>query len=340
MRIAALIILLILGAAMAVGSWAQAAAQPQPSAVQVEPDAEPSLGTRILMWGLAQQRALHRTLTQRMRELSERMTIATLGALMATSFLYGIFHAAGPGHGKAIITTYLLTRNEKIRRGLWISTAASLCQGLVAIVLVYGLVAVAGWAPRDTETTVAWTERMSFALVMMIGSLLVWRGARALGRRWRERSDPPHGHSVHHRAAHDRVHNDGGHDHCGHNHAPAQAQLEAARGFRDTAGVILSIGLRPCSGAVLVLAVAEILGSLWAGVGAVAAMSLGTASAIAILAFLVVRFRERAVALARSRIAGPELAMHAIGLIGGMAILWIGAALLVASFGTQNSPVF
>ena len=62
--------------------------------------------------------------------------MATSWALVAHSFLYGVFHAAGPGHGKIVISTYILTNESQLRRGLLLSISCSLCQGLAAIVAV------------------------------------------------------------------------------------------------------------------------------------------------------------------------------------------------------------
>ena len=62
------------------------------------------------------------------------------------SFLYGIFHAAGPGHGKAVISSYMVANEETWRRGVVLSFASALLQALVAVVLV-GI--AAGVAERD-----------------------------------------------------------------------------------------------------------------------------------------------------------------------------------------------
>ena len=53
--------------------------------------------------------------------------------LLAISFAYGIFHAAGPGHGKAVISSYLVANQETARRGIVLSFASALMQALVAV---------------------------------------------------------------------------------------------------------------------------------------------------------------------------------------------------------------
>ena len=61
--------------------------------------------------------------------------------LLGVSFLYGIFHAAGPGHGKAVISSYLVANEETWRRGIVLSFASALLQAFVAVALV-GIAAV------------------------------------------------------------------------------------------------------------------------------------------------------------------------------------------------------
>jgi len=292
----------------------------------------PSLGTRVLIWGVDQQRHFQRALTQRMRDLVDHASFAAVATLMLVSFLYGVFHAAGPGHGKAVLSAYLLSHREHLRRGRWMAAAAALCQGLVALLLVYGLVAIVGRAARDAQDAVAWAERLSFGLVVLVGALLAWRGLAPLTLQLTRRLAPG-AHTHHHEHTHDHERDAAG---CGHMHLPSASDIAAAKSIRAAIGVILSIGLRPCSGAVLVLAVAQIMGLMWAGAGAVGAMSLGTALAIASLAFLVVHFRNGASRLVARQGLAWELAGHAIALLGGLAILWIGATLFASSWGPRH----
>jgi High-affinity nickel-transport protein len=55
---------------------------------------------------------------------------------MGISFVYGVFHAAGPGHGKAVICSYLLANEETWRRGVVLSFASALLQAATAVAIV------------------------------------------------------------------------------------------------------------------------------------------------------------------------------------------------------------
>lgn len=82
---------------------------------------------------LAWQRDLHRTLTLAITELSRAPSTNTWLTLLGVSFAYGVFHAAGPGHGKAVLATYLASHGGATRRALGLSFAAALLQGITAI---------------------------------------------------------------------------------------------------------------------------------------------------------------------------------------------------------------
>lgn len=287
---------------------------------------EPTVWAHSVSWVMAQQRAFHEELVTALKALTAGGGTTAAWSLILGSFLYGIFHAAGPGHGKAVLTTYLLTHPHRIGRGVSIAAASAFCQGLVAIILVYGLIYLAGWVPRETGSAVAWSERLSYFLVAAIGALLILRTVRQVLNRLFPKKRAILLHSHHHEDD----------ENCGHTHMPSGEQLEQVRDLRSAIGVVLAIGLRPCTGAVLVLVLARALALPLAGVGAVAAMSAGTGMAVALLAVLAVKARQKAVALTAGK--GPfwRILANGVALTGGGLLLAIGISMLSASFYSRH----
>ncbi len=282
---------------------------------------------RFTVWVYTQQRKFHRQLTGYLQEIRSGGGALVGWALIGASFLYGVFHAAGPGHGKTVMSGYLLSQNETVRRGIILSIAAAFCQGLVAVLIVYGLVGLAGLLPRDTQTAVNWSERASFTLVAFLGAMLIFRAARRLYRRRSSYANALRAHAHNHH--NDHTHEDGAC--CDHVHGPTAEQVEKSSDFKTAAAVVLSIGIRPCTGAVIVLVFASATDLNWAGIAAVLAMSAGTAVTVSGLAAAVVGIRKAAWRL-------PVLSGRAGGILGdtvvaagGVAILWIGVSLLMAS---------
>ncbi|MFO8153357.1 nickel/cobalt transporter [Thioalkalivibrio sp.] len=302
--------------------------------------AEPGLMDRASAWILQTQRNLHRQLTTVLHELDEAPTARTAAVLVIASFLYGIFHAAGPGHGKAVISTYLLTHRQSLGRGIWLSTAASLMQGVTAIAAVLILIGVLGWLARDTMGQVRALELASFLLVALLGLWLVWRGLRSIWRLHRERpglsAAPAEAVAVPTaRSLTPVVQADapailgprpapGGHGQgpdcgCG---SPHHVNPNQGGPWYAT---VFAVGIRPCSGAVLVMAVSYMLGIWLAGLAAVLAMSLGTAITVSVLAILAVQARDWTRRLLRpTPLSGLRYAGPAVGIAGGAVIFFLG----------------
>ncbi|MDJ0891448.1 MAG: nickel/cobalt transporter [Gammaproteobacteria bacterium] len=274
-------------------------------------------------WVWSKQREFHRKLTRELRQLRGKHGVGW--ALVLMSFLYGVFHAAGPGHGKAVLTTYLLTHRQQLYRGVAMGAVAALLQGVTALLLVYGLIGFAGWLPRETQMASLWATRISFGLLVIVGLYVLARAAVSVVngvQRWQR--DARHGHTGH-------THGES----CGCKHVPSVAEIDTAGSRRAAAGVVLAIGLRPCSGAVLVLILASVMDLAWHGALAVLAMSLGTAITIVTLAILATKAREWASAVVAHRSPLWALAGGGVGVLGGALLLLFGLLLLSTSFATR-----
>ncbi|WP_446718937.1 nickel/cobalt transporter, partial [Halomonas sp. 3D7M] len=147
---------------------------------------------------LAWQRDLHRTLTLAITELSRTPSSNTWLTLLGVSFAYGVFHAAGPGHGKAVLATYLASHGGATRRALGLSFAAALLQGGTAIAMVAVLVHGLGWVTRQAMGSVVWVEQASFILVALLGGWLCWRAIKQLRHAYSVRASDAAGHSHSH----------------------------------------------------------------------------------------------------------------------------------------------
>ena len=195
-----------------------------------------------------------------------------------------MFHAAGPGHGKAIIAAYGMAQDKSIVQIVSMASAAALLQSLVAIGLV-GILSITLHATAATMRQVSSNiELISFAAVALLGAGLLWQKSRGLARLLIQSEN--HHHYDHHHGHHDHAHDtDHVHDeHCGHNHAPVAAP---GSGFRGAAAAVIAAGIRPCSGSILVLVFALSQGLFATGILAAFAIALGTAfttSALAVLA--------------------------------------------------------
>ncbi len=283
----------------------------------VAPPQEPNLGGQrsgVLGWINVQQKAFYRALTDTMARM--RQDGSAFWVLGGLSFLYGMFHAAGPGHGKVVISSYMLANESELRQGIMLSFATAMMQSVVAIVFVLiaaSLLRLTSFAMSDAAH---WMAVSSYFLVMVLGAWLIWRKLSKKG--------------------HNHHSGDQEHDHqhgvdCDCDHAPEPSRFRG-RSLREQLGLIISVGLRPCSGALVVLAFALSQQMLMAGIAATFLMGLGTAITVSTLAALAVfakGFAQRR-ALAGGAIWGEILA--AAELVGAFVVFGFGALLFISTF--------
>jgi len=251
------------------------------------------------------------------------------------SFLYGIFHAAGPGHGKVVISAYVLANERQVRRGVLLSFIAAFIQSLVAIAFVLVLAAVLQLSSSAMNVAADWIGIASYALVALLG---LWLIARKLFFPHRHEDPLPpadtlaHAH-VHGAESHDHGHHHHDHDHDHHHsgHAHMITPAEIRSDWREQAAVVFGVGLRPCSGALVVLVFALSQGLLAAGIAAVLLMGLGTAITVAVLASLAVAAKGLARRLAGARAGALTIVIWWVELAGAVAVFAFGVILLLAS---------
>jgi ABC-type nickel/cobalt efflux system permease component RcnA len=305
----------------------------------------------IFGWVLRTQQSLQRDLATGVKSLKGDHAMTGAMMLAALSFIYGVVHAVGPGHGKTIISSYVVANEETVRRGVIISFIAAGLQALTAIALV-GILAFALNASGMQIN--AWSnqlEMVSYALIALVGAWLLATQLTAILRRWRESRaaeaqaghDHQHRYSEHDHYHHGHDHNDpDAHDHQhGHSHAEGEAchhivdarELAGPFSWRKILAVVFSVGIRPCTGAILVLVFALTQGMFWAGVAATFAMAIGTAITVAALATLALGSRELALRLGGRRGAFAEAVWTICSLGGSALILLFGATLFVAALG-------
>src|ERR1700684_3330107 len=185
----------------------------------------------IVGWLLAKQSEFYREMSTTIR--AAKADGSAVWTLLAISFAYGIFHAAGPGHGKTVISSYLVANEETARRGIVLSFVSAMMQSLIAVLIV----GVGAWLLNVTAKTMCGAERVieiaSYTLIAAFGVRLVWtKGGsfvRALQSSWRRGGPqlaPVLAHAAAPRLDHGHLsHGHGDHGHQCHDHAPAHATV-------------------------------------------------------------------------------------------------------------------
>ena len=364
--VTAVVAVLVAFATGIVSAWSAPFGAPHPAAAMSV--------SGLTGWIFAEQAAFYRSLSGFIRASKEDG--AAMWELFGISFVYGVFHAAGPGHGKAVISSYLVANEETWRRGIALSFVSAAIQSVVAIVVVAIAAVLLGATAKTIGLTVHLVEIISYALVILIGLRLLYVKGRSFLVACREltwRQTPELAFAAAHAAkplsaatlqssgqrpgamamragqcqvdgctAH--VHGFHCHDYhesaWGHAHGPEPTMLAGAGGWRRGLAAVVAVGLRPCSGAIIVLIFALAQDLFWTGVGATLIMGLGTAATVAAIATVAVSARGLASRIARTRAALGMLAMRAIEVGAAALIVGFGALLLAGYVASEQLWMF
>lgn len=359
LALAAAVVALVLAANTATSAFAQAG---------LFGGRGPPADTGVIGWIVAKQALFYRALSGLIR--AAKTDGSAYWGLIGISFIYGIFHAAGPGHGKAVISSYLLANEETWLRGIALSFASALLQALTAVVLVTIAAVLIGATAKMMGDTVRIIEIVSYALIVLLGVRLFWVKGRSFLHALHdvrakaelvEQNAPHavHAHCEHHshndHAHHDHAHDEHGHharahshNHdkeesvlpWGHAHGPEPEELAGPGGWRRGLSAIVAVGLRPCSGAIIVLVFALAQGLFWAGVASTFVMGIGTAITVAAIATLAVGAKSLAKRFARSRAGYGALMLRGVEVGAAVLVMAFGVLLLTGTVASERMGVF
>jgi ABC-type nickel/cobalt efflux system permease component RcnA len=199
-------------------------------------------------------------------DLGLLVILASFGAAL----FWGAAHALSPGHGKTIVTAYLVGRRGTPRHAALLGLIVTITHTIGVFAL--GLVTLALSQFVVPDRLYPWLNLVSGLLVVGIGASVFWA-------RWRHRRAHAHGHHHHH------------HDHA-----------EPAAGFRSLLAVGVSGGLLPCPSALVVLLAAISLHRVAFGLLLIVAFSAGLALTITAIGCAAVLARG---AFRRVSLEGP-----------------------------------
>ncbi|WP_417826983.1 nickel/cobalt transporter [Thalassospira povalilytica] len=317
------------------------------------------------------QTKLNREITATLREAKSGDSFWPGLMIIALSFAYGVFHAAGPGHGKMITTTYFLSRDAGWKQGVAMGSLIAAVQAVSAIILVGSLTLVLNLGPAAITRNGLVMEAVSYALIALLGGLMCLRILQGRddccdhGGHTHQHHDHDHNHDHHHHhdAPHSRHacdhthhvhhahtghadHHSHGHDGHGHDehrhddshqhthdhahaHQNAPAPTAQTRWQMIASGVV--VGLRPCTGSILVLLFTLANGMFLIGIGAAFAMAAGVALTISLIGLAAIGIRTGTRHLFDLSDSTSGIVRRGVGFAGAATITLFGVMLLLAS---------
>ena len=267
---------------------------------------------RIEGFIIVTQRNVNREINRRLIAIRDGNGPGVVIAGLVIAFLYGVFHALGPGHGKTVIVGYFLGRGGSVGRGIgmaaWI--ALSHVVGAIAVVGLVHLVLMNVLATPMEENL--WLRLTSYGAIFLIGLVML-----AMAVRDRRR---PHAHS---------------HAHEGHGHGDHHGHSHSLRGLREQKLLAVAAGFIPCSGAILILLFSFTNGILLMGMLMTLFIAIGMGLTLAALGIVSLFAHHKVTA----RFADKPGMTMLFSLLGPLLITAIGALLFSGAL-LENSAGF
>jgi len=262
------------------------------------PAAKPSLLRRVGASVVMLQSRVNRAINGQLMAIKAGDQPWALWGGLLIGFLYGVFHALGPGHGKTVIIGYFLGRKAHPLRGIAMASWISLSHVVGAIVIVVTVHFILSRSLASPVDEVDGLRVFSYAAILLIGVGMLWSALRG-------------GHA--HSDGHDHDHHDHG-DHCA--HVPGTGKEQGLLGF--------AAGFIPCSGAILILVFALTNGIVWSGIAMTLAIAVGMAITLSVMGVASILVRHQIVL----RLPESAVASRTFSLIGPILVTLIGAVLL------------
>jgi nickel/cobalt transporter (NicO) family protein len=305
MRVLLLILAVLLGVAAGTG---RAEADPFNGKHEVPVEtAAPLLMPGALMQRLGHmQMQLNETISREFRSERKTGSSAVLLTILALAFLYGVVHAAGPGHGKSVVGSYFVANEARWASGIFMGGVISLMQGATAIAIVFLMSLVLHSRELKVANQGALVECVSYGIVALIGLVLFWRAATGRG--------------------HDHAHFGAVHG-AGHGHQHEHAGVR----HRSRRLLIAATGVAPCASAIIIMLFALANDAMGVGVAAVLALSLGMAVTVSAVGVLSIVARRLLMRLSRGPGLSLERAERILRLVGSAAIVGFAGLLMIGA---------
>jgi ABC-type nickel/cobalt efflux system permease component RcnA len=245
------------------------------------------------------QSKVNRAINEQLVEIKSGDKPWALWGGILIGFLYGVFHALGPGHGKSVIIGYFLGREAHPLRGIAMASWISLSHVIGAIVIVTVVHFILSQSLASPVDEVDGLRVFSYAAILLIGLGMLWSALRGGG----------HDHAHHHHG-----HDHGHHEHCA--HVPGARKEQGLLGF--------AAGFIPCSGAILILVFALTNGIVLSGIAMTLAIAVGMAITLSVMGVASILIRRQVVL----RLPESAVASRTFSLIGPILVTAIGAVLL------------
>ena len=255
------------------------------------------LGT-ISYW----QKNLKDKMAELTRESKETGSLKPLMLLIIIAFVYGVIHAAGPGHGKVVTSSCLISRGWKYIEAIILGNMIALVHGITGILLVVTIHYILKKSISGSmESTSYYMQIVSYFLITLLGLFMLIRHLISFRHHKKNEED--------------------------------LANLN--RRFGEKPGhplfIALVVGMIPCPGVVMVMLFCLSMNTIGLGIILALTQALGMAVTISAVGVFVVFGKNLTLNTVRGKMKWAEIAEHSLEFVSAILLTTIGILFLAAS---------
>ena len=198
--------------------------------------------------------------------------------LLFFSFLYGIIHAIGPGHGKSLVSSYFLNQNKSYVKAFSISSLIAVVHTFSAFILTYFIYTSVGFIFNSTVANVELiATKVSAGIIILIAIYLIYRKIRNSKPKINFQKNDKKFSFTTSKVTHTES---------------LSCACNSCKTTSTDIGVILAAGIIPCPGTITIFLFTFGLGIYFVGFLSALFMSLGMSLIIFLTAILSVKIRN------------------------------------------------
>ncbi len=245
------------------------------------------------------QHKINQKITELSKQIKEKKSPKPILIILFVTFIYGMVHALGPGHGKTVTFSYFLSERAEVKKGIMVGTIIGFLHAgsaLILVLILYFIIQQSFLRPIEDLSRII--KLISYALITAIGLFLLLKATIALWRKEKNAGKSTYEKSV------------------------------------TTKGIIpfaIAVGIIPCTGAVIVLLFSISMGILGIGIISTLCMALGMATTISLVGVLTILAKKGVTKFIINRTKVSSILQTALSIIGALLLTLLGILLFTST---------
>ena len=240
------------------------------------------------------QRKLNQDITELSKELKEKKSAKPIFIILFITFVYGLVHALGPGHGKTITFSYFLSERAEVKKGIMVGTLIGFLHAgsaLILVLVLYFIIQQSFLRPIEELSRII--KLISYGLITLIGLFLLSK--TIIGFRKEKRAE--------------------------------KGIDDSSVTNKSIIPFAFAVGIIPCTGAVIVLLFSISMGILWLGIISTLCMALGMATTISLVGVSTILAKKGVTKFIINRPKVNMILQTTLSIIGALLIILFGILL-------------